>query len=177
MATIKEDGVERRVTAAYLTKRGLDGDGAASRLAMAAIEKARAARGANAFSDIRAIVRVLVTPGSVNSALVPLRMARKLDGDRPSARMVLERWIVDKALARLRTSRLSLEEQAIILAAVGTRTRSDGPIGGRSAIGPAFSPSRLLKNHRLCGIRRAPRDLGMLIAFAAAVALKLLIGP
>ena len=49
MVTIKEDGVERRVTAAeafllHLTKRGLEGDGAAARSAMAAIEEARSAR-------------------------------------------------------------------------------------------------------------------------------------
>src|SRR5215210_9264204 len=46
---IKEDGVERRVTAAeafllYMTKRGLEGDGAAARSAMVAIEDARTAR-------------------------------------------------------------------------------------------------------------------------------------
>ena len=49
MVTIREDGVERRVTAAeafllHVTKRGLEGDGAAARAAMAAIEEARAAR-------------------------------------------------------------------------------------------------------------------------------------
>ena len=58
MVAIKEDGVERRVTAAeafllHMTKRGLDGDGAAARSAMAAIEEARAARGANGAGDIR----------------------------------------------------------------------------------------------------------------------------
>ena len=46
MVTIREDGVERRVTAAeafllHVTKRGLEGDGAAARAAMAAIEVAR----------------------------------------------------------------------------------------------------------------------------------------
>jgi hypothetical protein len=49
MVTITENGLERRVTAAeafllYMTKRGLDGDGAAARAAMAAIEEARPAR-------------------------------------------------------------------------------------------------------------------------------------
>ena len=47
--TIKDEGVERRVTAAeafllYLTKRGLEGDVAAARSAMVAIEEARSAR-------------------------------------------------------------------------------------------------------------------------------------
>src|SRR5689334_9192943 len=61
MVTIKEDGVERRVSAAeafllHITKRGLDGDGAAARSAMAAIEEARARRGADPVSNITAIV-------------------------------------------------------------------------------------------------------------------------
>jgi len=52
MVVIKEDGVERRVTAAeafllYMTKRGLEGDGAAAQSAMAVIEEARSARQAN----------------------------------------------------------------------------------------------------------------------------------
>ena len=47
--TIKDEGVERRVTAAeafllHMAKRGLEGDGAAARSAMVAIEEARAAR-------------------------------------------------------------------------------------------------------------------------------------
>ena len=40
-------------------------------------------------------------PGSVTGALEPLRMARKLDRYRDTARMVLEPWIVEAALARL----------------------------------------------------------------------------
>ena len=40
-------------------------------------------------------------PGSVTGALEPLRMARKLDRYRETARMVLEPWIVEAAIARL----------------------------------------------------------------------------
>ena len=122
--TIKEDGVERRVTAAeafllYITKRGLDGDGAAARSAMAAIAEARSARGIN-DGRVQRIVTVLVAPGTVNSALQPLRMARKLDRYRPSARMMLEPWIVEAALARPADRRLSPEEQAKVVRAVRT---------------------------------------------------------
>ena len=44
IVTIREDGIERRVTAAeafvlHMTKRGLDGDGAAARAAISAIGK------------------------------------------------------------------------------------------------------------------------------------------
>src|SRR3954462_853796 len=71
MVAIKDDGVERRVTAAeafllHLTKRGLEGDAAAARSAMAATEKARAARLAEGESAPRIIVWSLVEPGSVN---------------------------------------------------------------------------------------------------------------
>src|SRR5215204_54600 len=57
MVTIKEDGVERRVTAAeafllYMAKRGLEGDGAAARSAMVVIEEARSARGPSGHGAI-----------------------------------------------------------------------------------------------------------------------------
>ena len=124
MVTIKEDGVERRVTAAegfllHLAKRGLDGDGAAARAAMTAIEEARSARPATVAPTKRFVVRIF-SLGSVNYALEPLRMATKLDRYRPNARILLEPWIVEKALSRLGTRRLSLEEQAIVVRAVRT---------------------------------------------------------
>ena len=132
MVAIREDGVERRVTAAeafllYMTKRGLEGDGAAARSAMAAIEEARSARGANGNGDILAIVQTVVAPGSVNSALEPLRMASKLDRYRPSARMVLEPWLVEEALSRLGDRRLSLAEQAKVVRAVRTPSKVRWP--------------------------------------------------
>ena len=59
MVTIREDGAKRRVTAAeafllHLTKRGLEGDNAAARAAMAAIEEARAVRRIRASCTPRA---------------------------------------------------------------------------------------------------------------------------
>jgi hypothetical protein len=125
MVTIKENGLERRVTAAeafllYMTKRGLDGDGAAARSAMAAIEEARPARSARDRGDLLRIVHVGVAPGSVNSALQGLRMGTKLDRYRPSARILLEPWLVEAALARLGGGRLSREEQAKVVQAVRT---------------------------------------------------------
>lgn len=122
--TIREDGEERRVTAAqafllHMTKRGLEGDGAAARSTMAAIEKARTARGASGYGEVQRIVRSFVSPGSVNTALEPLRMAVKLDRYRPTARMALEPWLVEEALSRL-DRRLSREEQAIVVRATRT---------------------------------------------------------
>jgi len=122
MVAIKEGGVKRRVTAAkafllYITKRALDGDGAAARDAIRLIEKARTA---NRHGDTRTMVVIFVAPGSVNSALEPLRMASKLDRYRPSARMALEPWLVEQALSRLGDMPLSVEEQAKVVQAVRT---------------------------------------------------------
>jgi Family of unknown function (DUF5681) len=125
MVAIKEDGVERRVTAAeafllYMTKRGLEGDGAAARSAMAAIEEARSARYANAGAYPKRIEITFVSPGSVDPALLRLRMASKLDRFRPSARILLEPWLVQEALSRLGDRRLSPDEQAKVVRATRT---------------------------------------------------------
>jgi hypothetical protein len=123
MVTIREDGTTRRVTAAeafvlQLTKRGLEGDNAAARESLAMIEEAKAHRSVSQpFPSV--IVRQIVEPGSVTSALEPLRMARKLDPYRKTARMALEPWLVEAALARLGKP-LSAAEQRIIVKATRT---------------------------------------------------------
>jgi hypothetical protein len=123
MVTIEEDGVKRRVTAAqaflvYMTKRALDGDGAAARATSALIEEARPASPAD--RHVHTMVIQFVAPGMVNGALESLRMASKLDRYRPSARMVLEPWVVEQALARLGEGSLSVEEQTKIVRVVRT---------------------------------------------------------
>ena len=123
MVAIEEEGVKRRVTAAeafllYITKRALDGDGAAARATSALIEEALPARTANRYVDT--MVVAFVAPGTVNIALEPLRMASKLDRYRPSARMVLEPWLVEQALSRLGNGSLSVEEQAKVVRVVRT---------------------------------------------------------
>ena len=89
--TIREEGVERRVTAEeafvlHLAKRGLEGDGPAARALTGALAEARAARGVHGAGDHLTIVHTIVSPGSVNPALEPLGVARKLDRYGPSAR-------------------------------------------------------------------------------------------
>jgi len=122
MVTIREDGVEKRVTAAeafvlHLAKQGLAGDGAAARDAASAIEAARAKRSIAAGYELRNRTVIFVAPGSVTPALEPLRMARKLDRYRETARIALEPWIVEKALERLGGRRLTLNEQQKVLKA------------------------------------------------------------
>lgn len=121
MVTIREGGAERQVTAAeafllQLTKRGLEGDGAAARATLTVIEEVTGRPGNHqGLPDV--IVRTLVAPGSVTSALTPLRMAKKLDPYRETARMALEPWLVEAALARLRQALSPADQQTIVKAA------------------------------------------------------------
>lgn len=131
MVTIRDGAVEKQMSAAeafmlHLAKRGLEGDGPAGRALMTTIEEVS---GQKAVTDDMpmTIVYSVVAPGSVNTALEPLRMARKLDPYRPSARMMLEPWIVEAALARLRDRRLSRAEQQVVLAATRIPHRVSWP--------------------------------------------------
>jgi hypothetical protein len=123
MVTIREGGVERRVTAEeafllQLAKSGVEGGGAATRTALGLIEEITARRSTQR-GFISSIVRMIVAPGSVTSALAPLRMARKLDPYRETARMALEPWLVEPTLARL-NRKLSPADQWTIVKATRT---------------------------------------------------------
>jgi len=121
MVTIREDGRERRVTAAeafllHLTKRGLEGDSAAARASLAAIEAARAVSRRNE-PIISNIVTHFVSPGSVGMSLDALGMAAKLNRYSQDAYYRLKPWIVQAALKRLGDRRLTTEEQEIVVKA------------------------------------------------------------
>lgn len=124
MVTIREDGRERRVTAAeafllQLTKRGLAGDSASARASLAAIEAARA-RGHGEEPVVFRIVWKCPSPGSVGSSLDALGMAVKLNKYSKSARYELKPWIVEAALARLGERRLTVDEQRTVLESTRT---------------------------------------------------------
>jgi hypothetical protein len=123
MVKIREGGTERYVTAAeafllQLTKRALEGDDAAARASLTVIEEAKERPGVSQL-QVYVIIRSIVDPGSVTSALEPLRMARKLDPYRETARMALEPWLVEAALARL-AQPLSPADQRIVVKATRT---------------------------------------------------------
>src|SRR5258707_4389984 len=123
MVTIREDGVERRVTAAeafllQLAKRGLEGDGPAARATLAVIEERKERRSTDGRL-ISVIVWRLVAPRSVTSALQPLRMAKKLDPYRENPRKALEPWLVEATLALL-PGTLGPADQAIVVKATRT---------------------------------------------------------
>jgi len=120
MVTIREDGRERRVTAAeafllHLTKRGLEGDNAAARASLTAIETARGARGRN--DPMIGFIIHYVSPGSVGTGLDALGMAIKLKRYSADAFYKLKPWIVEAALDRLGDRRLTIKEQEIVVRA------------------------------------------------------------
>ena len=92
------------------------GDSAAARASLAVIEEASKRRSAGAPLNI---VLTAVAPGSVTSALEPPRMAKKLDPYRETARIALEPWLVEAALARL-PQPLSPADQRIVVKATRT---------------------------------------------------------
>lgn len=74
------------------------------------------------------IVPVFVDPGSVTTALEPLKMARRLNPfNKDKVRVVIEPWLVEATLARLGNRRLSREDQATVLAATRTPRRVNWP--------------------------------------------------
>jgi hypothetical protein len=121
LVTVREAGAERRITAAeafllHLTKRGLEGDSAAARAAIRSIEEVRDKRIVDKPGEL-IVCWQRVAPGSVNTALLPLRMAHLLDQYRDTARILIEPWLVEASLARLGERRLSSEEQRVVMRA------------------------------------------------------------
>lgn len=124
MVTIRDDRGERRVTAAeafllQLTKKGLQGDSAAARASLAAIEEARAKRHSD-VQQIDCIVQKLVSPGSVGCSLDALGMAAKLRKYSDAPKYQLKPWLVELAVARLGSLRLSVTEQQKVVEATAT---------------------------------------------------------
>jgi len=84
----------------------------ATRAILAAIEIAAKRR--TIHWDPIVFIRIIVRPGSVTLATEHLRMARKLDPYRKTARMVLEPWLIETALGKL-GRKLNAAEQRIIV--------------------------------------------------------------
>ena len=125
MVTVREEGVTRQMTAAeafilHVTRKGLEGDSAAARAALAAIGEARRRRGPAEAELVRDIVFVPVAPGSVNEPMRRLRIAVKLDAYRPTARIALKPWVVEAALARMGNRKLDSEQQKVVWKATQT---------------------------------------------------------
>lgn len=124
MVTIREDGRQRRVTAAeafllQLTQKGLSGDSAAARASLDAIESARAAH-SESHTGPAEIIWKSVDSGA-DAIIDPLGIARlKYPTDEARVCWELNTWIVEAALARLGGGRLSVDEQREIWNATRT---------------------------------------------------------
>lgn len=114
IVTIREEGRERRVTAAeafilQLTRKGLQGDSAAARASLTAIEAARATRQA---AEPAERIRVLIISYGVGVVLSELGMGIKRNPlSREKVYWQLKPWIVQAALDRLGERVLTPDEQ------------------------------------------------------------------
>jgi hypothetical protein len=130
MVTVREDGRERRITAAeafllQLTQKGLAGDSAAARASLAAIEEARAKRSPDQDAEV---LRVIICAFGVGSALRILGLGlKKHPLDKQRVRWELEPWIVEAALSRFGDRILSREEQQEVWANTRTPGKVDWP--------------------------------------------------
>lgn len=132
MVTVREEGLTRQMTAAeafvlHVTRKGLEGDSGAAHAAMAAIGEARQRRAPTPGQLASKIVYAVVTPGSVNRAMLTLRMAVKHDAYRPTARVKLRPWVVEAALARMGSRRLDIEQQQTVWQATQTPWKVQWP--------------------------------------------------
>lgn len=111
MVTIREEGRERRVTAAeafllQLTQKGLAGDSAATRASLDAIEAAKNARG-DASEQIEVVILKSVGNGA-SSILDDLGATKlKYPCDKARVRRGMKPWIIELALDRLGDVRLT----------------------------------------------------------------------
>ena len=115
MVTIRENGSERRVTAAeafllQLTRNGLAGDSAATRASLEVLEMARARREEDAASVSKIVIEPILS--GADALLQPLGIAqKKYPADERRVRWELNPWIVEAALDRLGEMGLGAIEQ------------------------------------------------------------------
>ena len=122
MVTIREDGRERRVTAAeafilQLTKKGLEGCGASARATLGAIEAARASQPHR--DGVTEVIRVVIRAFGSCSVAEDYGLGVKVNRySKENVRFMLRPWIVDAALARLGDRQLTPEQQHVVIASV-----------------------------------------------------------
>jgi hypothetical protein len=122
MVTIREDGRERRVTAAeafilQLTKKGLEGCGASARASLGAIEAARASQPHR--DGVTQIIRVIICAFGSCSVAEDYGLGLKVNRySKETVRFLLKPWIVEAALARMGDRRLTSEQQRLVIASV-----------------------------------------------------------
>lgn len=130
MVTVREDGRERRITAAeafllQLTKKALEGCSASARSSLQVIEQARASRPDLDEDTVRQIV---VQSFGLSFMVHDLGIGVCLNpGSQEHCRLMLNPWIIEMALARMAPDDLTVEEQHIVVASTRTPHKVDWP--------------------------------------------------
>jgi Family of unknown function (DUF5681) len=127
MIPVSEGGKERNLEAAeafllFLQKRWTQGDSTARRLMRRAFDARSELRATPDETEVNTFVVSPIAAGSPNGAFLALKMGVKHDAFRPTARILIEPWLVQASLDRLGERRLTREEQQVVLKA--TRTPS-----------------------------------------------------
>lgn len=131
MMTIREEGKERRVTAAeafllQLTQKGLAGDSAAARASLEAIEAARATQSLTQSGPSK-IIMVAIDSGA-DAIIGKLGIAfHKYPTDEARTRWEINPWMVEAALERLGREQLSQDEQREVWNATRTPHKVSWP--------------------------------------------------
>lgn len=131
MVTIRENGRERRITAAeafilQLTKKGLEGCSASARASLASIEQARQTKTEEDNGQI-AVTLCYQTFG-ICCIVEDLGMAIRLNQtSKNDVRLLLKPWIIEAALARAHPARFTIDEQRTIWSSTQTPTKVNWP--------------------------------------------------
>lgn len=124
IVTIRENGQERRVTAAeafilQLTKKGLEGCGASARASLASIEQARLSHDRSEAAQLP--VKIEIQLFGICCVVEKLGMAVRVNRhSADNVRLLLKPWIVETTLARMNAGQLSTEAQSVVLASTRT---------------------------------------------------------
>ena len=130
MVTIRENGKERRVTAAeafllHLTQKVLAGDSAAARVSLEAIEAAR-----GKAQDRAAPTKIIIQSigQGIETILEELGLAvKKYPKDKERVRWELNPWIVEAALGRIGNTQLTADQQREVWKATRTPHKVNWP--------------------------------------------------
>jgi hypothetical protein len=119
MMTVRENGVERSVTAEqyfllYMVQQGLKGNAATAALAGEAITRAREREETFNPSKPHRIDIQFVRAGSISFALTSLYIAETVDRFKDTMKLMLDPWIVETALILMQDRQLTEDEQRVV---------------------------------------------------------------
>lgn len=131
MVTIREDGRERRVTAAeafllQLTKKGLEGCNTSARASLASIEHARESR--QGLVPENMVFRIIFRAFGLGCIIEDLGMGVRVNPtSKEKVRLELKPWVVQLAVNKMPPRHLDEQQQAVVVAATQTPIKVNWP--------------------------------------------------